>query len=317
MRTFDNEKGHKLLQAIYRIESRGGTGGFRELQRETGFPFNTLVRWLARLRDIGKVTRNPTFPIRLTKNTKLSIERDGKCMLIVDHRRRQRHIRNPDRRIIRGREFAIKKKRFGNYKNMAIFMILLNAVNNPSGVIRYRKLDTKFTSYGFDTLTLSIPPILRVSSYNSELQEETLVIDNPTFRGIIIHLSQLLELLLNRMQVVWTYRRPSEDEVRWFDFFYDKEMKNKKFTDFYNSRIHKDKNKIANQKYKLKISHYDRLIRQAWNDIEKRCSYLSKRSDIYGETFNLMTDMVYPKFLAKEVKDKIRLKSDSEVIPVT
>jgi hypothetical protein len=177
---------------------------------------------------------------------------------------------------------------------------MLNAVNNPLGVIRYRKLDTKFTSYGFDTLTLSIPPILRISSYNNELQEETLVIDKQSCREFIIHLSQLLELLLNRMQVVWTYKRkPKDDEVKWFEFYHDKELKNKKFTDFHNLRNHRDRNKIANQKYKLKITHFDRLIRKTWYDIKKRYSHLSNESNIYGEIYNLMTDRVYPKFLQR------------------
>jgi hypothetical protein len=297
LRTFDNKNGDKIVRAIYR--SRDGIG-LRELQRETGLAFKTLVGWLKVLRNTDKVKRYPTIPICLTESAKKDFERYGKCTLIVDRRKRQRHIRNPNQRFIRGKEYAIIKKEYMKKKERAICLILLNAANNPVGVIRYRKLDTKFTSYGFDTLTLSIPPILQVFSYNNERQEETLVIDKQSFREFIIHLNQLLELLLNRMQVVWTYKRkPKDDEVKWFEFYHDKELKNKKFTDFHNLRNHRYRNKNANQKYKLKITHFDRLIRKTWYDIKKRYSHLSKESEpyIYREIYNLMTDRVYPKFL--------------------
>jgi hypothetical protein len=65
VRTFDNNKGYKIIDLVYRHQVIGL--GFRELQRKTGFHSrNTLDMWLKRLRNLGFISY-PKKPIRLTE----------------------------------------------------------------------------------------------------------------------------------------------------------------------------------------------------------------------------------------------------------
>ena len=66
MRTFDNNKGYKIIDLAYRYQAIGL--GFRELQRKTNFHSrNTLDMWLKRLRNFGFISSYPKIPIRLTE----------------------------------------------------------------------------------------------------------------------------------------------------------------------------------------------------------------------------------------------------------
>jgi hypothetical protein len=319
VRTFDNKKGDKIMQVIYLYELKNGHGiVFRELQRETGFAFKTLDKWVNRLRDFRKVRRDPRFPIRLTDHTKNRIERDGKCELIIDYRKKKqlRRTHKPIHKIIRGRAASNIKNKLENElkynKDRVVFHILLLAAS-PKGVTRYHRPDTELTKYGFDYLILSEPPILRVSSYSSETSQETLVIDNPILREFIIYLSQLLGHLLNRAHLNWQYRRnPYPSEVKWFGFFYDKEIRNTKFNYFYNYLNRQDNNKdrpeITIQEYESKISNYDHLIERTWNDVQSTWNeiqtkhpHLCIKDHIYPKIYELMTDRVYPKFLRRVI----------------
>lgn len=66
MRTFDNNKGYRIIDVAYRHQTIGL--GFRDLQRKTGFSSRkTLDLWLKRLRYLGFIQLHPKIPIRLTE----------------------------------------------------------------------------------------------------------------------------------------------------------------------------------------------------------------------------------------------------------
>jgi hypothetical protein len=66
VRTFDNNKGYRIIETSYRHQGIGL--GFRELQRKTGFSSRkTLDLWLKRLRSLGIIRLYPKTPIRLTE----------------------------------------------------------------------------------------------------------------------------------------------------------------------------------------------------------------------------------------------------------
>lgn len=73
MRTFDNNKGYRIIDIAYRHQTIGL--GFRDLQRRTGFSSRrTLDLWLNRLRDFGVIQLHPKVPIRLTEAAVKSYE---------------------------------------------------------------------------------------------------------------------------------------------------------------------------------------------------------------------------------------------------
>jgi hypothetical protein len=66
VRTFDNNKGYRIIDITYKHQTIGL--GFRDLQRKTGFSSRkTLDLWLKRLRNLGVIQLHPKVPIRLTE----------------------------------------------------------------------------------------------------------------------------------------------------------------------------------------------------------------------------------------------------------
>ena len=84
MRTFDNNKGYKIIDLAYRHHAIGL--GFRELQLVTGYHSrNTLDMWVNRLRNLGFLVSNPRIPIRLTEEAILQYK-NGSLVLPSDYR---------------------------------------------------------------------------------------------------------------------------------------------------------------------------------------------------------------------------------------
>jgi hypothetical protein len=82
VRLFDNEKGYKIIDIVYRHQGLG----FRELQRKTGFRSRkTLDIWINRLRNLGILPPYPKMPIRLTEAAIQRYE-NGSLVLPIDSR---------------------------------------------------------------------------------------------------------------------------------------------------------------------------------------------------------------------------------------
>jgi hypothetical protein len=98
VRTFDNNKGYKIIDLAYRHHAKGL--GFRELQRVTGYHSrNTLDMWVNRLRNLGFFMSSPRIPIRLTEEAIFQYE-NGSLVLPSDYRSARAIIKtkriNPD-----------------------------------------------------------------------------------------------------------------------------------------------------------------------------------------------------------------------------
>ena len=80
MRTFDNNKGYKIIDLVYRYQAIGL--GFRELQRKARFHSrNTLDIWLKRLRNLGFIPSYPKIPIQLDRGGLLQKYENGSLAL--------------------------------------------------------------------------------------------------------------------------------------------------------------------------------------------------------------------------------------------
>jgi hypothetical protein len=115
MRTFDNNKGYRIIDVAHRHQPIGL--GFRDLQRKTSFSSRkTLELWLKRLRNLGIIKLYPKIPIRLTEVAAESYK-NRSLVLPSDFR---------SRAILKSPMVRNKKTNHGPERSQNIYLLILS-----------------------------------------------------------------------------------------------------------------------------------------------------------------------------------------------